>query len=58
MIHQLVLSLETSLYPEKTRKAENALVFMFAGLKGKWKQVVALYYTSKKMEGSFLKPIT
>ena len=48
---------KVTLGENRDQLADNALVFLLAGLKTKWKQVVAFHFTSKNMVGSEIKPV-
>lgn len=43
--------------PDHSGEADEALVFLIAGLATRWKQIVAYYFTNKKTRGNVYKPI-
>lgn len=43
--------------PNHNGEADQALVFLIAGLASRWKQIVAFYFTNKKTCGKTYKPI-
>lgn len=43
--------------PDHSGEADEALVFLIAGLASRWEQIVAYYFTNKKTCGRTYKPI-
>lgn len=57
MYIELIIFRYVSLPDHPKVLASKALVFIFAGLNSRWKQIVAYYFTTDKCDGSSFKPI-